>query len=182
MIWAQSQRLILREWEPRDIAPYAAMTADPVVMRYFPAPLSALEAEDRVSQMQSAWARNGFSFAAVERKADGAFIGMVGLHRPNFEPAGAPVVEVGWSVARPHWRQGYAREAALAALAIGFEDLGLAEIVAFTVPENTASRNVMLALGMEHDPARDFDHPGLPPDHPLRPHVLYALQAQDFAT
>ena len=90
----------------------------------------------------------------------------------------APAVEAAWRLARPYWGRGYAYEAARAAIDDGFGRLGLDEIVAFTVPANRASRRVMEKLGMTRDPAEDFDfeHPRLPPGHPLRRHVLYRLR------
>jgi RimJ/RimL family protein N-acetyltransferase len=84
-------------------------------------------------------------------------------------------VEVGWRLARAHWGKGYATEAARAALAFGFEQVGLNEIVSFTVPANTRSIAVMERLGMTRNPADDFDHPSLPEGSPLRRHVLYRL-------
>lgn len=83
---------------------------------------------------------------------------------------------MGWRLGRPAWGHGYATEAARAAAAFGFEQLGLDEIVSFTVPDNARSRAVMERLGMTHDPAEDFEHPGLPEGHPLRRHVLYRLR------
>ena len=59
--------------------------------------------------------------------------------------------------------------------------MGLAEIVAFTVPANLASRRVMRRIGLRRDPARDFDHPSLPAGHGLRAHVVYALAAEGGA-
>jgi RimJ/RimL family protein N-acetyltransferase len=75
------------------------------------------------------------------------------------------------------WGQGYATEAARAALRHGFEDVKLPEIVAFTARANLASQSVMRRIGMSHDPARDFDHPGLAEDHPLRAHVVFVANA-----
>ena len=76
---------------------------------------------------------------------------------------------------RPFWGQGYATEAAAAALEDGFGRLGLDEIVAYTTPVNHRSRAVMARLGMSRDPDEDFDHPRVPETHPLRRHVLYRL-------
>jgi RimJ/RimL family protein N-acetyltransferase len=56
----------------------------------------------------------------------------------------------------------------------------LPEIVSFTATGNAASRAVMRRLGMRHDPAGDFEHPALPPGHPLRDHVLYRVSAAGF--
>ena len=105
----------------------------------------------------------------------------MGLARPSFEEHFTPAVEVGWRLAREHWGCGYATEAGRAALAYGFEELGLAEIVSFTSRLNTRSWRVMERLGMSHDRAGDFEHPRVPVGHPLRPHVLYRLSRTAWA-
>ena len=175
----ETDRLRLRPWEPRDRAPFAALNADPAVMAHFPKPLDRAESDALVARFEAALAADGFSIGVAERKADGAFLGMVGLARVRFpEPSPlAGAVEVGWRLARAHWGRGYATEAARAWLAHGFGALGLSEIVAFTVPANQRSQAVMRRLGLHHDPGRDFLHPSLPEGHPLRPHVLFALRA-----
>ena len=100
---------------------------------------------------------------------DGEAIGFTGLASPGFMPA----VEVGWRLASAAWGNGYAAEAGRAALAFGFGELGLDEIVSFTTVANHKSRRVMEKLGMAHDPTADFEHPRAV-GH-LRPHVLYRL-------
>jgi RimJ/RimL family protein N-acetyltransferase len=87
----------------------------------------------------------------------------------------SPAVEVGWRLARDAWGQGYATEAARAALSYGFDVLGLDAIVSFTATTNAPSIAVMQRLGMTRDPAEDFDHPAVPVGHPVRRHVLYRL-------
>ena len=94
---------------------------------------------------------------------------------PRFDAQFTPCVEVGWRLAREHWRLGYATEAARRALRFGFEEVGLSEIVSITSPMNLASIAVMERLGMSRNPAEDFEHPSLAPDHPLRRHVLYRI-------
>jgi RimJ/RimL family protein N-acetyltransferase len=84
-------------------------------------------------------------------------------------------VEIGWRLAFEHWGRGYATEGARAALKSGFEELGLDEIVSFTVPENVRSRHVMEKIGMTHDVAGGFDHPLLADGHRLKRHVLYRI-------
>ena len=85
-------------------------------------------------------------------------------------------IEVGWRLARAAWGHGYATEAARASVAYGFDQAGLDEIVSVTAVVNAPSRAVMERLGMVRDPADDFEHPVLPVDSPLRPHVLYRLR------
>jgi ribosomal-protein-alanine N-acetyltransferase len=84
-------------------------------------------------------------------------------------------VEIGWRLATACWGHGYATEAARAALAFGFNALGLDEIVALTAPDNLRSRRVMERIGMTRNPADDFDHPVIPEGHPLRRCILYRI-------
>lgn len=176
-----TERLVLAPWTEEDLAPFAALNADPEVMRYFPKTLTTEESNAMVDRLRGIWADHGYGFAAVRRRADDAFIGMVGIQKvlnPGFPFA--PTVEVGWRLSKPFWRQGYAAEAARAALAHGFDVLDLPEIVAFTAVPNLPSQAVMRSLGMTRDPADDFKHPLLPEDHPLSLHVLYRLKRDDF--
>jgi ribosomal-protein-alanine N-acetyltransferase len=87
------------------------------------------------------------------------------------------MVEIEWRLARRHWGHGYATEAAREALRFGFEDVGLEEIVSFTVPQNARSQRVMERIGLIRDPSGDFDHPRVDPAaHPqLVRHVFYRL-------
>lgn len=170
-----TERLLLRQWREADLAPFAALNADPRVMEFFPRPLDRAESDALAARLSAFIRERGFGFWAAERKADGAFLGFVGLNAPAWTAPFTPCVEIGWRLARACWGQGYATEAARAALAFGFATLGLAEIVAFTVPGNRRSRAVMERLGMHRDPAADFEHPAVPEGHALRRHVLYRL-------
>jgi RimJ/RimL family protein N-acetyltransferase len=168
-------RLILRPWRDDDLAPFAAMNADPRVKAFFPGTQSRTESDAAAARIADHIARHGFGFWAVEAPGVAEFIGFVGLAVPRFEARFTPCVEIGWSLAFEHWGHGYATEAARAALDFGFGKLGLNEIVSFTVPANVRSRQVMERLGMSHTPADDFDHPLVAEGHPLRRHVLYRL-------
>jgi RimJ/RimL family protein N-acetyltransferase len=86
-------------------------------------------------------------------------------------------VEIVWRLAAEHWGQGYAQEAARAALHTAFVHLALKQVVSFTAMSNQRSQRVMQQLGMRRDPEEDFEHPDLPDGHPLRRHVLYRLDA-----
>lgn len=99
---------------------------------------------------------------------------MAGIARCELAPPGS-CVELGYRLSRAQWGRGYATEAARAWLGYGLLTLRLPEIVAFTDAGHIASQRVMAKLGMVHDPARDFEHPRVPPGHPLRAHVLYAI-------
>ncbi|MCW2505460.1 MAG: GCN5-related N-acetyltransferase [Actinomycetia bacterium] len=169
-----TERLLLRRWRESDLVPFAAMNADPQVMEHFPGLLSRAESDAMAARMEQSIAERGFGFWALER--DGEFVGFTGLSVPRFEAPFLPAVEIGWRLARHAWGHGYATEAARAAISYGVTELGLAEIVSFTIERNTRSRAVMERLGMTHDPDGDFDHPLLP-DWPLRRHVLYRLLA-----
>jgi ribosomal-protein-alanine N-acetyltransferase len=177
----RTARLLLRGWREADLAPFAALNADPEVMEHFPSLLSREDSDAFVGRQAEGWAANGFGLWAVERSADGAFLGFTGLARPRFDAPFMPAVEIGWRFARHAWGQGHATEAARAAMAFGFETLGLDEIVSFTSPANVRSWKVMERLGMTRDPADDFDHPRLPEGHPLRRHVLYRLDRAGWA-
>jgi len=166
----RTPRLLLREWRDEDAAPFAAMSADPEVLRYLPAP-----DEVWIARMRAHFAEHGFGQFVVEITGEASFIGAIGLNHVRWNLAFTPAVEAGWRLARPYWGKGYALEAARAAIDDGFGRIGLDEIVAYTVPDNRASRQVMERLGMTRDPAEDFDHPSRPEGDKLRRHVLYRL-------
>lgn len=166
-------RVRLRPWREADLAPLAAINADPAVMRHFPALMDRAESDAWAARQQSHFDAHGWGFWAVEHRATAALIGAVGLMHIPWEASFTPAVEIGWRIATAHQRQGFAEEAARLALAAGFGPIALAEIVAFTVPANAPSRALMAKLGFTEDGG--FEHPRLPPGHPLRPHLLYRL-------
>lgn len=149
------------------------MNADPCVMEYFPAALSPAESDALAARIDEHFKRHGFGGFAAELRETGAMIGFVGLAVPSFEAHFTPCIEIGWRIAFEYWGQGLATEAASEVMKFGFDDLALNEVVSFTASGNLRSRRVMEKLGMQHDPADDFDHPTLPNGHPLRRHVLY---------
>jgi RimJ/RimL family protein N-acetyltransferase len=177
----RTERLLLRAWRDEDLAPYAAMCADPRVMEHFPSTLRREESAAQVETFRRHFAERGFGLWAVEVPGVARFIGFTGLAVPRFETHFTPCVEVGWRLAAEHWGHGYATEAARAAVGFGFERQGLGALVSFTVPANMRSRRVMEKLGFTHDPAEDFDHPHLLEGHPLRRHVLYRLSRERWA-
>ena len=181
----RTPRLVLRQWREADRDPWAALNADPEVMRHFASTLSRAESDHWLDVNRDQLAERGWGLWAVDVVAADepvrGFIGFVGLAVPTFEgPPFLPAVEVGWRLARSAWGRGYATEAAEAAVGHAFEDLGLDELVSFTPAGNGPSRRVMERLGMTHDPADDFDHPRLQNRADLRRFVLYRLAREHW--
>lgn len=167
----RTERLILRAWRPGDRAPFATLNADPVVMEHFPSTLNAEQSDAMVDRIEVHFDAHGFGFWALEH--DGRFLGFTGLQHVGFVAAFTPGVEVGWRLARDAWGQGYASEAATAALAYGLQRHD--SIVSFTAVTNVRSQRVMRRIGMTYE--GEFDNPRLPEGDPLRRHVLYRIRA-----
>ncbi|SDI80660.1 Protein N-acetyltransferase, RimJ/RimL family [Pseudomonas flavescens] len=178
VIELQTPRLYLSAWRDDDLADLATLCADEQVMRHFPAPLSLEQSQALLARLQQHFSQHGFCFWALRRRHDGRFIGMTGLAHVGFEAAFTPAVEIGWRLLPDHWGQGYAQEAARAALDCAFERLELPQVVAFTTTTNVPSQRVMQALGMQ--PSGDFEHPALAPGNPLRSHLLYRIMRGEW--
>lgn len=168
----ETDRLILRSWRDEDREANWALAQDTEVMGYLPA-LDRAGAEAMVDRFMAMDDEHGHTFWVVERREDGAFLGMCGMAPPR-----DPLVEfeIGWRLARHAWGQGYAQEAARATLGWAWANRAMPTIVAITVKDNRASWTLMERLGMIRYAAEDFEHPSLPVGHPLRPHVLYRIE------
>ncbi len=172
----RTERLLLRRWREADLEPFHRLNNDPRVLDFLPGPLDRGQCEAWVERMEAGFDELGFGLWAVEVEAGPApkdFIGFVGLEVPRLDAHFTPCIEVGWRLDADSWGNGYATEAARAALAHGLGPAGLEEVVSFTVTDNLRSRAVMERIGMTHDPADDFDHPRIPKGHRLERHVLY---------
>lgn len=170
----ETERLVLRPFTEADREPLAQVHADSRVTDWLGGPMDRAKTDALIDRVGDHIERHGFGFWAAERRADRRLIGMIGLIVLSDDLPMAPGVEIGWRLAADTHGQGLATEGAAAALAWGFANLDVPEIVAFTAETNVASQAVMRKIGMTADPSRDFDHPRLAPDHPLRRHVLYA--------
>jgi RimJ/RimL family protein N-acetyltransferase len=169
----RTERLLMRRWRDSDRRPFAAMNADPEVMRYFPAMLDRVASDEYVDRMEALFERQGFGLWALEDAATGRFLGFTGL---NPMPAGVPGaggMEVGWRLARHAWHHGYATEAGATAIGVAFRGAGLAEVWSMTAVLNEPSQAVMRRLGMTLQ--AHFEHPRIETGHPLRPHVLFRI-------
>jgi RimJ/RimL family protein N-acetyltransferase len=168
-----TDRLILRPWRPADVRAFHAMGQDPEVMRHLGPLASRADARGAFARMAACQAQFGFCFWAIERRGDARFIGFCGL-KPGRGPI-AGEIEIGWRLARAHWGEGLAREAAQAVLAWSWANLNVPSVTAITTPGNVRSWGLMERLGMTRFPLEDFDHPELEPGDPLRPHILYRI-------
>ena len=140
----ETERLVLREWRSTDLDAFAGMSADADVMRFLGGVHSRAESWRRMALHSGHWALRGYGNWAVERKADAELAGRVGL----WNPEGWPGLEVGWKLARHAWGQGYATEAASAAIEWAWTVLHAPRLIAIIDPENLASVHVAERLGM----------------------------------
>lgn len=178
MIYLQTPRLILRQWQDSDTAPFIQMCADDKVMRYFLKKLNAEEAIAFMNRLKSTIATRGWGLFAVELKVTGEFIGFIGLHQHLEHYDFAPCIEIGWRLAKQYWHNGYATEGAKAVLDYAFRELQLENVVSFTTVLNIPSEKVMQKIGLSQ--VKTFAHPLVPPDHPLLMHVLYQIDRQSY--
>jgi len=155
------------------------MNADPEVMEFFPGTLNREESDEAFDRRQAHFGEHGWGQWAVELRATGEFIGLVGLQYPRAKLPCSPCVDVGWRLARSYWGKGYASEGARGAFRIGFERLNLPEIVSFTALPNYRSRAVMERIGMR-DTGVTFKHPHIPEGHALREHCLYRIAREEW--
>lgn len=179
LIEFETERLRLRQWRDADKTPFAAINADARVMQYFPARLDRAQSDALLGELRHHIDHNGWGIWAVEEKATGTLVGGVGIQIPAPDLPVFPCVEIAWRLAVGHWGKGFATEAAQGALRVGFDQLGLPEIVAFTPMTNLRSREVMVRLGMR-DTGQSFEHPNVPEGNLLRKHCLYFLSRKQW--
>jgi RimJ/RimL family protein N-acetyltransferase len=159
----ETDRLLLRSWRQEDAEPFAALNADPEVMRHIGAgaPLDRTLSDELLARFEREWDARGFGLWAVEERAAtnggdaaGSLVGFCGLTVPMFLPAVLPAVEIGWRLARSAWGRGIATEAARAALAFGFDRLAMRDVISIVAVDNARSLRVCEKLGMEPRPDR----------------------------
>ena len=163
-------RLVLRTFRRDDLPHYAALNAHPEVVRYLGGALTRQHSDEIAEWAQQVYAEEGIGLLAVERREDGVFLGMCGLHHQESYPDD---VEVAWRFAYEHWGNGYATEAATAWLDHGFGTLGLPRIISITDTPNERSLAVMRRLGMTFDHAAQIEDEGEVFDA-----VIYSITAE----
>ena len=172
----ETDRLILRPWQDADIAPFMAATNTTAVSRWLGGLKDEAHYADIARRMQAEQAAVGHCFWIVERRVDAEVLGLCGLRHGG--PPDTPVygkLELGWRLRESAWGQGYAKEAALAAIAWGWTQLTDDEQIAYTVPGNVSSWGLMERLGMARRPDLDFDHPMFATGHELCRHIVYSI-------
>ncbi|NML05156.1 GNAT family N-acetyltransferase [Sphingomonas sp. G-3-2-10] len=169
----ETERLILRGWKDSDLDPFAAMSQDPRVMATLGPLMSRDEAAAVITRIEGIREAHGYTFWAIERREDGAFLGFCGVKPGAEDTPIAGEVEIGWRLAHDHWGKGYAREAAQASLDWVWTHLDADQVAAITTPGNSNSWGLMERLGMVRAPEDDFDHPKAI-GH-LIPHITYRI-------
>lgn len=167
----RTARLLMRRWLDSDREPFAAINADPETMRFFSKRLSREDSDQMVDRIEERFARQGWGLWALEVAGTGEFIGFTGLNPMPDGVPGADGTEIAWRLDKRAWHQGYATEAARAALGVAFGGAGLDEVWSMTAVLNEPSQAVMRRLGLAE--FSRFDHPKIPPGDPLRPYVTY---------
>jgi RimJ/RimL family protein N-acetyltransferase len=144
-----TERLLLRGLEVSDFDAYAAICADPEVRRYLGdgRPLERPAAWREMAVLLGHWGLRGFGQWALVERRSGALVGRAGL----WQPEGWPGLEVGWVLGRAYWGQGFATEAALAALRHAFEGLGAPRVISLIRPDNERSLRVADRLGERYE-------------------------------
>jgi RimJ/RimL family protein N-acetyltransferase len=142
------------------------LLGDPRVGATLGGAMSREQVETALAAKLEHWDRNGFGYWLWRERATGDAVARGGLHRVHV--GGRDEVEVGWAVMPERWGEGFATELGAASLGVAFDVLELPDVVAYTLPDNRASRRVMEKLGMRFE--RDIVHAGLP-------HVLYRRAA-----
>lgn len=176
MIYLETSRLRLRDWEETDLYPFSQLNADEKVMMYFPKTLSSGETNAFYKTIISEIKECGFGLYAVEEKRNKEFIGFIGFHRATFESDFTPCIEIGWRLKKEAWGKGYATEGATACLQYGFTELNFNDVYSFTAYTNKPSKNVMRKIGMNF--IKTFDHPKVEQVSPLKKHVLFHISQQ----
>lgn len=164
----ETERLIIRKFDERDIDAVFAIRSDTGMMRFIREPQDREETAAWIKLISSHWNDAKIGFCAVIKKGSNEFLGWCGLWR--LKETGE--TEVGYAIAKKFQGKGYAREAAEAFLIYGFDVLNLKKIVAVARPENTASRRVMEKLGMSYDCTGEFYGRQL---------VHYSITKKDFS-
>lgn len=180
MKYIKTKRLIMRDWKKSDIQEFVKMNKDRDVRRYFPSVLSAEASKKRAVEIQQDIEDRGFGLFAVERRDTGEFIGFTGMQVLEedgpFRLEILPCIEIGWRLAKKHWNQGFATEAAEGVLKFAERHTDIKEVYALAAKRNVPSISIMEKVGMKK--VDEFDHPQVIDGHSLKKHVIYTIELE----
>ncbi len=176
----ETERLVLRTRDARDMEPWLKHLNTPAVMKHLGGPQDAVKVEAGFARMDACQRKYGHSFWIVQRKADGEMLGMCGLKRfdnPHANMTGE--FEIGWRLREDVWGQGIAREAASASLDYAFTRLDAPHVIALTSDANRGSWGLMERLGMTRRRDLEFEDPDYSAEE--NPTIVYRIDKQDWA-
>lgn len=177
----ETERLVLRRERPGDLAVWLEHINTPEVTAFLGGVRSREQVAESFAKMAAAADTGLLTFYCLALKPTGALIGKCGLARIETPAAPAELqgaAQVGWTLRADCWGQGYAREAAQAALALAFEQLGLERVYSQTSERNAPSWRLMERLGMTRRAELDYDDPDYPPED--NPTMVYAISREDW--
>ena len=180
---AETERLRLRTWDPEDERRFYDIMNVPAVMRWLGGMQTPEEWSAAYQRLRTYEREFGFTFWIIERRSDGEILGFCGLKRAN-APGGEAIageIEIGWRLREDAWGQGYAKEAAMAALDLAFGRFAAPRVVALTSTHNVNSQGLMKRLGMKRRADLDYVDTRFPPDSDHNPHVVFTVDAAEWA-
>jgi len=157
-----TDRMILRRPVPGDLDELVVLLGDPRVGRWLGGVADHAGTAEMLGRWIAHWDAHGFGLWCARDRETGSLVGRGGLLATVVGGAGA--IEAGWAIAPRRCGEGLATELGAASIRVAERDLGVRELVSFTLPDNLGSRRVMEKLGFAF--AADVTHAGLP-------HVLY---------
>lgn len=149
MIVAQTPRLLLRSFTWDDVDDMARIRADPVVMTFLGGPRTYADTKQQFESILNSYEKDSFDLWAIIHKADNSFIGRCGLMPQVVD--GLPENEMGYILASEYWGRGLATEAARAVRDYGFKQRGFNRLIALIAPDNIASQNVAMKVGLTYE-------------------------------
>jgi ribosomal-protein-alanine N-acetyltransferase len=168
-----TERLTAERLRPEHLADYVRLFQDVRVMSTLSADGKPLAVEQVARWLQLSldhWDRHHYGFWAIRTKDGNRFVGRAGLK--NVDTLNKNEVELAYALLPEFWGQGLATEISTAILELAFKDIGLTEVVCFTLATNLASQRVMKKVGFQ------FEREGV---HADLPHVFYRLSAAAFS-
>lgn len=168
----------MRDWREEDWAPFWESNNTPAVMRWLGGASDAEECRKARERLESYRREHGHTFWVLQRKHDGAILGFCGLKRCNQQGGPVGEMEVGWRLREDAWGQGYAKEAAIAAIDLAFGRFGANQVVALTVSRNAQSWGLMQRLGMRR--REDLDFPSDEFDPEAGTTIVYSIDPAEW--